>query len=183
MAGKSQTLLNNTAILLGMSITRTLAATFVALIAFAAASMGVAGPAHADQLLEGIYNYQQDGIVPTTWTIYPSCVPTVGDLRDNLELPVACRLHVAPTPSTQVNGGDARLTGDKWMFSSTKLNGFSCPDGGTAPIQEVYTFDDATMTGTREVINNDVCDGKVAANIATYQPVCLTSRNVERVSP
>ncbi len=45
--------------------------------------------------MEGIYTYTQGDVV-AEWTIYPICVPTVGDLRDNLELPVACTLHVAP---------------------------------------------------------------------------------------
>jgi hypothetical protein len=91
------------------------------------------------------------------WTIYPICVPTVGDLRDNLELPVACMLHVAPKPSTVVNGGEARLVGGLWTFNTNKKDGLDCADGSTAPIQETYKFDDVTMTGTRSVIHNDVC--------------------------
>jgi hypothetical protein len=165
MPDKSQPLLDNTAILLDMSITRALAVA----VAFASVFLGFASPARADQVLQGIYTYTQEGIIPTTWTIYPSCVPTVGDLRDNLELPVACRLHVAATPSTQVSGGDARLTGGRWQFTTNKLNAMACPDGVTkAPLLETYTFDDVTMTGTRSVSNNDVCNGAVLANIETY---------------
>jgi hypothetical protein len=149
---KSVTSYNDTAILIDMSITRALAVA----TAFASVAIGFAGPAQADQVMEGIYTYTQ-GDVHAEWTIYPSCVPTVGDLRDNLELPVACRLHVAPAPVTAVNGGDARLTGGVWEFSTNKKDGLDCPDGSTAPIQETYKFDDATMTGTRSVMHNAVC--------------------------
>ncbi|MDT5072141.1 MAG: hypothetical protein QOH82_1461, partial [Mycobacterium sp.] len=86
-----------------MTIARVLAVAAV----LTSSVLGFAGPAHADQVMQGIYHYDQ-GDVHAQWTIYPSCVPTVGDLRDNLELPVACRLHVAPTPTTLVSGGDAR---------------------------------------------------------------------------
>lgn len=113
--------------------------------------------------MQGIYSYNQ-GDLHEEWTIYPSCVPTVGDLRDNLELPVACRLHVAPS-SAKVSGGDARLTGGQWMFSTNIKDGMQCPDGTPAPIQETYKFDDVAMTGTRSVSNNSVCDGQVAAKI------------------
>jgi hypothetical protein len=152
MPDKPQTLLAKAAILLGMWITRLLAV----VAAFATVFLGFAGPARADQLMEGIYTYTQGDVV-AEWVIYPSCVPTVGDLRENLELPVACRLHVAPDSATRVNGGDARLTGGVWEFSTTKKDGMQCPDGTTAPIQETYDFDDLTMTGARSVIHNDVC--------------------------
>jgi hypothetical protein len=144
-----------------MTIARVLAVA----VAVASAVLGFASPARADQVMQGIYTYTQGDIV-AEWTIYPICVPTVGDLRDNLELPVACTLHVAPKPSTRVNGGDARLTGGVWTFSRPKDDGLKCPDGSTAPIQETYEFDDLTMTGTRSVANNDVCG--LPANIVNY---------------
>ncbi|OFJ52528.1 hypothetical protein [Mycolicibacterium grossiae] len=148
-----------------MTLTRLLAAAATVATTVAAASLGLAGPAQADQVMEGVYTYTQGDVV-AEWTIYPSCVPTVGDLRDNLELPVACRLHVAPTPSTKVSGGDARLAGGVWQFSTNKKDGLTCPDGKTtAPIMEVYEFDDRTMSGTRQVSYGDVCDGQVAANL------------------
>lgn len=164
------TLLRHTAILVGMTIARVLAAAAM----FASAVLGFAGPAHADQVMQGVYTYTQDGIIPTVWTIYPICVPTVGDLRDNLELPVACTLHVASTPSTQVASGDARLTGGLWTFSTNKKDGLQCPDGSTAPIQETYKFDDATMSGTRSVIHNDVCG--LPASIDNF-PFTLAFKN------
>lgn len=135
-----------------MTIARVLAVA----AAFASVVLGFASPARADQVMQGIYTYTQGDVV-AEWTIYPSCVPTVGDLRNNLELPVACRLHVAAVPVTLVTGGDARLTGGVWQYTTSVADGMTCPDGSTAPIQEAYEFDDLTMTGTRSVIHNDVC--------------------------
>ena len=134
-----------------MPITRALAVVAV----FASVVIGFAGPARADQMMEGIYTYTQGDVV-AEWTIYPVCTPTVGDLRDNLELPVACRLHVGPS-SPVVSGGDARLTSDVWMFSTNKKDGMECADGTLAPIQETYKFDGNTLSGTRQVIHNAVC--------------------------
>lgn len=152
-----------------MRLTRASAAmaTMAAVTALASVALGVAGPARAEQVLEGTYTYSQGDIV-AEWTIYPSCVPTVGDLRENLELPVACRLHIAPN-SPKVSGGDARLVAGRWTFSTTKKDGLTCPDGvSTAPIVEEYTIDDVTMTGNRRVTYSDVCDGTVPANLVDY---------------
>src|SRR3954469_19131124 len=114
-----------------MTIARVLAVAAV----FAGVVLGFAGRARPEQLMQGIYTYTQGDVV-AEWTIYPTCVPTVGDLRDNLELPVACTLHVAAAPVTAVNGGDARLTGGVWQFTTSKHEGMTCADGSTAPIQE-----------------------------------------------
>lgn len=148
-----------------MTIARVLAVA----AAFASLVVGFASPARADQVMEGVYTYTQGDLV-TTWTIYPTCVPTVGDLRDNLELPVACTLHVAPG-TTKVLGGDARLSGGVWAYSKNLLDGFKCADGSTEAILESYKFDDVTMSGTRSVTHNDVCG--VPAAIDNY-PFTLT---------
>jgi hypothetical protein len=156
-----------------MRITRALAVAAVVITS----ALGFAGPANADRVMEGIYTYTQGDLV-AEWTIYPSCVPTVGDLREELRLPVACRLHVAPSPlaAEKVRGGDAVQTGGVWRFNTTAKDGFTCADGSTAAIRESYEFDDVTMSGTRTVFINDVCDGQVAANITTY-PFTLTFKN------
>jgi hypothetical protein len=146
-----------------MTIARMLAAAAV----LTSSALGFAGHANADQVMQGVYDYNQ-GDVHATWTIYPSCVPTVGDLRDNLDLPVACRLHVSPTPTSLVSGGDARLTGGVWEFSTNLKEGLTCPDGSSAPVQETYRFDDATMAGTRSVSNTAVCNGAVPAKLVDY---------------
>lgn len=118
-------------------------------------ALGWAGPARADQLLEGVYTYTQDGLGPLSWTIYPSCVPVVGDLREPLSLPVGCRLHIQSSPGA--TGGDARLTDRVWTYTTSIREGIVCPDGGWAPTTETYRFDDAAMSGTRTVFNTDVC--------------------------
>lgn len=105
--------------------------------------------------MEGIYTYtQQDGLTGT-WTISPSCVPVVGDLREPLELPVACRLQVIGSPG--VRSGDARLTNGVWAYHVRDEEGMKCPDGSTAPITETYEFDSNTMTGTRSTFHNADC--------------------------
>jgi hypothetical protein len=144
-----------------MTIARVLAvaATFASLV------VGFASPARADQVMEGVYSYTQGDVV-AQWTIYPICSPVVGDLRNNMELPVGCTLHVAPLPATLVNGGDARLSGGVWAFTTNKKDGFNCPDGSMAPIVETYKFDDVTMSGTRSVSHNDVCG--VPATLTNY---------------
>jgi hypothetical protein len=45
-------------------------------------------------VIEGIYTYDQHGLPPATWTIFPICVNTIGDLREPLYLPVACTLKI-----------------------------------------------------------------------------------------
>ena len=59
-------------------------------------------------------------------------MPTVGDLRVPLELPVACTLKVvSANPGKQTFelnnlnwGGDAKLTGDKWALTTNKADRF-----------------------------------------------------------
>ena len=50
-----------------MTFTRALAVAS----AIAAVALGVAGPARADQVMQGIYTYTQEGVGPTTWTKTP----------------------------------------------------------------------------------------------------------------
>ena len=96
-----------------MRIIRGLAAAAI----LAGGALGVAGPAHADQVMQGVYNYLPQDAPAETWTIYPSCVPVVGDLRVALELPVACRLHVSRSGST---GVDANLAGGMWQYNTNR---------------------------------------------------------------
>ncbi len=134
-----------------MTIIRVLAAA----VMFACVAFGFAGPTHADHVIEGVYNYTPQDGDSGSWEIWPSCVPVVGDLREPLNLPVACRLHMSP--STGLAGGDAILTGGLWQFSTPKKEGMQCPDGSWAPTVETFKFDDLTLTGTRTIAHNDVC--------------------------
>jgi hypothetical protein len=137
----------------------------VAAATFSCIGLSVAPAAQAEQqVLEGIYTYtQQDGLTGT-WTIFPSCVPTVGDLREPLYLPVACRLHVLAFPG--VSSGDARLTNGIWAYHASDSEGMKCPDGSLAPTTETYEFDTNTMAGTRSTFHNADC-GLPASMIKT----------------
>ena len=129
------------------------------------AALGSAGPSWADQTMQGIYTFSTPGLPAAEWTLYPICVPVVGDLRVPLELPVACTLKVVSATSSKTTyelnslnwGGDARLTGGQWLISATKDSGFLCPDGSTAPSVDTYKFDDVTLTGTHTLTHNAVC--------------------------
>ena len=134
-----------------MRILRGLAAAAV----LTCAAFGSAGPAQADQVLQGVYNYAPEQGDSGTYEIWPSCVPVVGDLREPLNLPIACRLHMSP--STGLTGGDATLAGGVWQWTTPKKDGMQCPDGSSAPTVETMKFDDLTMTGTRTIKHADVC--------------------------
>lgn len=107
--------------------------------------------------MEGKYTYTQDDGLTGTMTLWPSCVPTVGDLREPLELPVACRLHVEAVPSNKIRGGDAYQTNGQWVYNVSAKDGMECPDGSTAPIRESYEINSDTLTGTRTAFHNDDC--------------------------
>ncbi|AFM18039.1 hypothetical protein Mycch_3294 [Mycolicibacterium chubuense NBB4] len=138
-----------------MKLSRGLAAIPAALAVLGGVAVGSAGQAQASQVMEGVYNYTPADGKAGTWTIYPSCVPVVGDLREPLYLPVGCRLHVQG--SKDLVGGDATLAGGIWQFTTPVDRGMQCPDGSWAPTVEVYRFDDATMSGTRSVQHNGNC--------------------------
>lgn len=142
------------------TLTRVIAAAVLAV----GAALGAAGTAQADQqVLEGVYTYTQaDGLTGDV-TIFPSCVPTVGDLREPLYLPVACRMWVQPF--TGIQGGQARMTNGVWAYTTSVKDGFRCPDGSFAPIVETYEFNTDTMSGTRTTTNTPACDGAVPANM------------------
>jgi hypothetical protein len=144
---------------------RTIARALAVAVLLAGSALGLASPASADQVMEGVYTYNEPGMPAATWTIFPICVNVVGDLREPLYLPVACTLNVtsATNDSTthalaaQNFGGSARLTGFQWTFTTTKREGLECPDGSKAPTTETYAFNDATLTGTHTISHNEVC--------------------------
>lgn len=144
---------------------RTIARLLGAAVVVAGAALGTAGPSSAEQTMEGYYTFNAPGMPTAEWTIYPICVPTVGDLREPLELPVACTLKVVSATDNKSTfelnnlnwGGDARLTGGQWTLSTRKEEGLQCPDGSTAPTTDTYKFDDVTMTGTHTSLNIAEC--------------------------
>jgi hypothetical protein len=131
------------------------------LVAVVLAGMAVAGagPATADdhkvpEVLEGVYTANIDGQAASEWTIYPNCVPTVGDLREPLYLPVACRLHVIPAGR---GDADAKMVNFQWTFQYDQRDGRTCPDGSKARQTEIYSFDPVTLVGNLKVIHGEVC--------------------------
>ncbi len=132
-----------------MKMLRGLAAVAV----LAGACVGAAGAAQADTpVMQGVYTYSSEGQTGT-WSLYPSCVPTVGDLRVALEIPVGCQVHVGP--SDGLTGGDARLVGGLWSFTTPKNDGMECPDGSFGPTVEVFTFNETS--GTRSISHAGAC--------------------------
>ncbi len=131
----------------------------VALLGIAAV-LGFAGPAHGQGdvnppgVPEGFYNVNIDGQASTTWSIYPICVPTVGDLREPLLLPIACRLKV--TPDRQ-GTAEAVVVNNQWQFVKDDPAGRTCPDGSTAPQQTIYRFDPYSLVGQVKVLHGGEC--------------------------
>ena len=148
----------------GVHIVRLIRVLAAALIG-AAAAFGLAVPAQAQGNVkapgvpEGVYNVNIDGQATTTWEIYPICVPTVGDLREPLLLPVACRLKV--TPDRQP-GAEAVMVGNQWQFVYDEADGRTCPDGTRAPQTTIYRFDPYAWVGTMKVLHGDECGDQPA---------------------
>jgi hypothetical protein len=125
------------------------------------AALGLAAPVQAQGDVkapgtpEGVYTVDIAGQGTTTWEIYPICVPTVGDLREPLLLPVACRLKVTPAGR---GGSEANQTGGRWTFMTNALEAIrKCPDGTEAKQDEIYSFDGVTLVGSLKVIHGAVC--------------------------
>jgi hypothetical protein len=124
------------------------------------AVLGPTGPAQAQGNVqasgvpEGVYNVNIDGQAATTWTILPVCVPTVGDLREPLLLPIACRLKV--TPSGQ-DTAEAVMVTNQWQFTYNDYAGRGCSDGSTAPQQTIYRFDPYSWAGQMKVLRGAEC--------------------------
>lgn len=144
---------------------RTIARLAGSVVVMVGAALGTASPSSAEQVMEGVYTFNTPGMPPAEWTIFPICVPTVGDLREPLELPVACTLKVVSATSNKSSfdlnnlnwGGDARLSGGQWALTTRKEQGLECPDGSTAPTTDTYKFDDVTLTGTHTSLNPSIC--------------------------
>jgi hypothetical protein len=143
----------------GTRLMKTIARAVAIALVFAGMAFVGANPAQADEhkhpeVPEGIYTANVDGQATTEWTIWPSCVPTVGDLRVQLYLPVACRLHVTPSGR---GGSDAVMTNGLWTFQYNTTDGRTCPDGSKAAQQEIYSFHGLTLVGNLKIIHGAVC--------------------------
>ena len=139
------------------TITRTLgvAALVVGVMLGTVATAHGQGDVKSPDTPEGVYTVNVDGQAETTWEIYPICVPTVGDLREPLILPVACRLKVTPKGR---GGAEAVQIGGRWTFQSNTFDATrKCPDGTEAQHKEIYSFDGATLVGDLQIIQGAIC--------------------------
>lgn len=136
------------------TIARALAALVLAGMALAGASPAQADDHKVPEVLEGVYTANIDGKGTIELTFIPICVPTVGDLREPLYLPVACRLHVVQNNRP---GVDARKVNFLWTFQYDVPDARTCPDGSKAAQTEIYSFDGNTLVGTLKVIHGEVC--------------------------
>ena len=134
-----------------MRIIRGLAAAAI----LACGALGFAGPAHADQVMQGVYNYTPQEGDSGTYEIWPSCVPVVGDLRVAAE--PAGRLPAAHVPVDRAHRRRREPDRRHVAVDHAEEEGMPCPDGSWAPTIETVRFDDLTMTGTRTIAHNDVC--------------------------
>lgn len=119
-----------------------------------AAGLAVASaiPASAAEPMQGVFTYTEPGAAPATWTIYPTCVPA------------GCELHVVgetpdrgPESDTPPYEGDARPVNGIWTMPVNKVDGFTCPDGTKAASIDIYSFDDATLSGTHTITHTATC--------------------------
>lgn len=140
---------------------KTIARVLTTAIVLAAAALVGAGAAQGQgdvkspDTPEGIYTVRVAGQAETTWEIYPICVPTVGDLREPLILPVGCRLKVTPAGR---GGAEAYMVGGQWTFQSNTFDSVrKCPDGSTALQKEIYSFDGTTLAGSLKILNGAIC--------------------------
>ena len=146
-------------------------------------ALGLAGPGHAQGPAakapgtpEGVYDVNIDGQAQTTWEIFPICVPTVGDLREPLLLPVACTLKVGPS---NMAGREARMVDGQWQFvyndSRAHLSRRQhSPSTDDLPIRRVF-IDRPDEGSARRRVRRRTRDGRCAAH-HEVQPAAGDSR-------
>ena len=102
--------------------------------ALVAAAVVLAGPAWADDRLDGDFTFI-NGPTSNTWTITTQCNPEV-----------TCGGTIST--STGLIEQISRLAGGPWVVERTDVpNGRVCPDGSTGPADLMYSFDPATLVG------------------------------------
>ena len=134
-------------------------------------AVGTSTPAKAlGPPADGMYSFTEAGVPTTNWKIValcdaPSRQRAIPDFTDPVIAADLCQLGVSSTTARVITRsekmanfvGRALLTSDRWTFQENKVNGVSCPDGGTAESTDTYAFDDVSLTGTHTSIHSDVC--------------------------
>jgi hypothetical protein len=119
---------------------------------------------------DGNYTFNQSGVSGVTWTITALCDPVNGSryYKDYTNPDIQadfCVLNVVSSTAEQISRADklhnysgrARLVSGLWTFQATVPDAVSCPDGGTAPSDETYAFDDGTLAGTHTSLHGAEC--------------------------
>jgi hypothetical protein len=105
-----------------------------AAVAAVGTAIGLAGPAWADEQLNGDYAYT-NGATTNTWSITTQCSAEglcAGTVSGSTGLLVQIKKPV----------------GGPWtVVRHDVTNGWTCPDGSSAPGDLTYAFDPATLTG------------------------------------
>ena len=104
-------------------------------VAVTSTAIGLAGPAWADERLDGDYTLISDGPA-ITWSITTQC---------NAER--TCGGMVSTSRGWV--GAISRVAGGAWTAERHDVStGWTCPDGSTGPADLLYSFDPATLAGT-----------------------------------
>jgi hypothetical protein len=104
-------------------------------VAFAGTAVVSAGPAWADEQLNGDYTFI-NGPTMNTWTITTQCNPE-GKCAGTL------------STSTGLVAAIGKLPGGPWTVDRHDVpNGWRCPDGSTGRGDLSYSFDPASLAGT-----------------------------------
>lgn len=128
-------------------------------VALTCIAVGLAGPAWADDRLDGNYTFV-DGPTTTTWNITMQC---------NAERTCGGMVSTSRGWVGAIN----RVAGGPWTAERRDVStGWTCPDGSTGPADLVYSFDPASLAGTVTATSKPgVCN--YADPAQTLQPVSL----------
>jgi hypothetical protein len=112
-----------------VAVGRSVAATLIV----AGLSLGLAGPAWADDF-SGTYSLNLIGAGATTaWTARDACGPSSG-----------CVAHIT---SSSGWSGDAQLVSGRWTMTVDRSDGHSCPDGTRGAELQTWSWDATTLVG------------------------------------
>lgn len=128
-------------------------------VAVTGIAIGSAGPAWADERLDGEYTFI-NGPTSNTWSITTQCDPEGtcgGSVSSSSGMLVA--IH--------------RLAGGPWTIERHDVfNGWTCADGRTGPADLVYSFDPVSLAGTISYTSKPgACNDP--NSIQSQQPVSL----------
>ncbi|HTY27260.1 MAG TPA: hypothetical protein VMD51_03805 [Mycobacterium sp.] len=126
----------------------------------AAGSIGLAGPARADDEFSGTYNLAM-GANTFTWTV----TPCEGD-------PFIPCVHIAETGGENAPfQGDAYLTVGSWSMRVDRSDAITCEDNSKVAAPVTYSWDAVTLIGYISIFNPGLCG---VNPVTLYAPIQLT---------